>query len=473
MPDAGLALVATLELDALRDRLLAALTAATDAQGGALWIADGSGTLVLQGRRGLVRDEALPARVDPRGGALAEVLARGAPAPLPGFDAGEALLVPLRFAGALFGVVLLERSARGAFQPRQRAAAADLAPFAAVAVRNAVLFGALERRGLRDAATGAYRLDAFSDHAAKELSTSRRYGRSFSVAVLTLDGAGSRPPEALRAAARGVAAATARVVRDGDVLARASDREHRVLLPDTDRFGARMFARRAAAELAREPALREAGEPQPVAIGVATFPHDGDGLDALLAACRARQEEQRASLLGAMPGSLRDGDAGFWELVDALLDGATPTGAASARLPPDPDLLDAVQREAAREIRRDPRARGMLLVARPGGAAAALAADLPRLESAMRVGDAGWRVYAFGPRLAAGAGGEVPKHPLLTPVFVDGDRRFDAHAFVILLSEAASYALLQTDGALFHTSDAALVDTLAARLQARHDLPSP
>jgi two-component system cell cycle response regulator len=54
---------------------------------------------------------------------------------------------------------------------------------------------------------------------------------------------------------------------------------------------------------------------------------------------------------------------------------------------------------------------------------------------------------------------------------VEGDARIATHEFLLFLGESAAYAFLQrTGGALFHTSDAPLVDLLVAKLQCNYDL---
>ncbi len=494
--DSGLALVGTLDLEDLRDRLLAALTAAAEARGGAVWIADEEGDLVLRGPHGpapqgtreeeggatsagLAQREALPSRFDPREGALGAALLRGDPFEPEGSGAGGALLVPLVAEGEAVGMVLLEGPARSAFGPEQRGAAAELARYAGVAVRNALRLRAGERAGLRDRESGAYHLGYFVDYAGKEFYKSRRYGRSFSLAVLGLENLADlrrqAGREALRAAARALVAAVSRVARDADIVARASDREHYVLLPETDHFGALMFQRRALEEIRREAAVRALEERCPVllSLGAATFPNDGEDFDALLDAGRARQAERRSSLLSQLGPEARGvlGPAAFWELADVLLRGAPiPAGSPSARLSLDPDLFDAVRREAAREIGRGARTRGVLYVACPDGGEASVVAALPRLEAAARSGDTGSRVYVLGPRAGDGPGEDL-EHPLVTRVFVEGDRRLQEHAFLLFLSERAAYAFLQgPDGNVFHTSDLPLVDALVAKLQAHYDL---
>jgi GGDEF domain-containing protein len=466
--DAGLDLLSTLDVEALQDKLLAALGTATGAQGAALWIADDAGALVLRGLRGLVAGEGLPSRLDPFDGDVAQVFRGDAlhGQPLgPHLGRDGAALMPLAHDGEVVGLALLERPTRRALEPEQRAALEELVGPASLALRNARRFRALERATQRERDGGEYRLASFQDYAGKELSKARRYGRSFSVAVVTVDGADpSRPADArvVRFAARAVG----RAVRDSDVLARASDAEHHVLLPETDAFGAMVFRRRVADEARHDPVLRPVRTR--LALGTATFPADGDSLEALLHTCRRRQEAQRTSLVQRLPAPVRDAPTAFWELADLLLGADLPADPRWAHLALAPGLLEAVQAEAARQIGRDPRARSALYLttASPGHASPVWA--LPRLEAAGRAGDVGARVFLLGPRRAAA--GEP--HPQVTHVPVEGEVRLESSAFLLFVSERAAYALLRgPTGQVFHTSDAVLVDALVEKLRARYDLP--
>jgi hypothetical protein len=203
-------------------------------------------------------------------------------------------------------------------------------------------------------------------------------------------------------------------------------------------------------------------------MGASTFPKDGEDFDELLHWARERVQEQRGSLLRR----LHLGDvapAAFWELADLLLSDSAriPDSSPSTRLDADGDFFAAAQREAAREIARDPRARGLVYVSQGrDGAPPPLLAGLPRGEAGMRSGDHPVRVFLLGPR---GAG--APDHPLVTPVYLEGDDRLSSHDVLLFLGENAAYGLLQRrDGTLFHTSDVPLVDLLVSRLQAAYDL---
>jgi hypothetical protein len=160
----------------------------------------------------------------------------------------------------------------------------------------------------------------------------------------------------------------------------------------------------------------------------------------------------------------------FWELCDLLISGAPhlPESSPSARLPADPEAFAVLQREVARELARDPRARGLLYLGGPGLARAAVRAALPGPEASARAGDASARVFLLGPR---GADHPAAPHPQVTEVWLDGDKRLSTHQVLLHLSEQGGYAwLADEDGRAFHTSDVPLVDALVQRLQALYDL---
>jgi two-component system cell cycle response regulator len=469
----GLRLVGALGPGRVEEEVLASLARATDARGAALWIAEGGRALHLAASAGLTGRAGLASTLDMGDAALARALLAGTPDDAPGAAPGESLRVPLLAGGEPVGLALLERRARGRFGPAERGAAGALAPFAAAALWNARRFAAVERLALREGDSGAYQLPYFVDCAGRKLSEARRYGRALSLATVAVEGAAASRRAAgrdlFRAAMRALVAAVGRVGRDADVLAKAAEGEYHALLPETDGLGALVFARRATEEIRRDPAVRALAERAPLelAVGVASYPEDSGGFEGLLAVCRARAEERRTSLARRL--GLDAGRPGFWEAADLLLGGGAPAdGGRSALLPRGDELFRAAQREAARDIGRDPRARALLYlgVPREDDAAEAIGA-LPGAPFASRAGDGRPRVHLLGPR---GAGAAALAHPLLTRLFVEGDARFDGHAFLLFRAARAAYALLLGPGALFHTCDAPLVDALVARLQAQYDL---
>jgi hypothetical protein len=161
----------------------------------------------------------------------------------------------------------------------------------------------------------------------------------------------------------------------------------------------------------------------------------------------------------------------FWEEVELLL-GAP----GSPKLPVDergdparrgrvsPILFEELQSEVARDLMRDPAARGLLYLGVPE-----VRTDLPLLaglESAPP--DFGPRVYVLGRRA------DLEAHPVAMPVFLPNEERMNRCEFLLWLTEHAAYALLlrRGKGAAwgFHTADPTLVDGLIAKLQGEYDL---
>ena len=459
------------DLEWLQERVAAELASVCDAQSAALWIADDRGNLVLRAYRGLLDRHFLAERLStegPLGNRMREALpwvARDGKSPI--------LYVPFISSGELMGLAQLSDPLAGDFRIEHLRYAKILGDSAAVGVKNGRRMLALQRLGLRDRDTAAYNLSYFTDYASKEIYKARRYGRMFSLLTFSVD---NLPlvrmrlgPTEAKLAVRGIIKALSRIVRDSDVIAKASEQEFYLLLPETDFFGAMMFVRRALAAVREEPEAQEVEARLPLALvgGASTFPKDGEDFDELMYRCRRRMDERRASLqrklmLDTLP---------FWDEVELLLGNAS-----SPKLPVEEHaepsrrgkvsdvLFDELQTEIARELMRDPSSRGLLYVGGPE-----IRSDLPiaqGLDSASP--DMASRIYLLGRRV------DLESHRALTPVFLEGDERMGRHEFILWLSENAAYALIQRRGLGatwgFHSSDTAVVDGLITRLQAEYDL---
>lgn len=466
-----LQLLSNIDLEWLQERLVQDLSSSADAQSAALWVMDDRGELRLRSYRGLVDKHSLGDRLQVTPD-LAAQLQTGATW-LTGEGRTQVLSVPLSAQGEPIAYAQLWDPLAGSFLTEHQQSARLLADFAAVGLRNGRKFLALQRLGLRDPETAAYNLSYFTDYASKEIYKARRYGRTFSLIIFSLDNLQPirlrHGAEDAKKATRGVIRALARIIRDSDIVAKASDHEFYLLLPETDFFGASMFLRRAAAAVREEPEAREVEAKTSIGLvsGASTFPKDGEDFDELVHRCRARAEERRASL----QRTLQLEGLSFWEQVEVLL--GSPS---SPRLPADERaapsrrgkvsaaLFQELQMEIARELLRDPLSRGLVYVGGPE-----IRSDLPiaqGLEGAPA--ELGSRVYALGRR------SDLTSHPTVTTVFLEGDERLAKHEFLLWLSENAAYALVQRPGRGatwgFHTSDTGVVDHLVGKLQAEYDL---
>lgn len=456
-----LALVGVTEIDALQERALSEFSGMCAAQSGALWVTGERVGLRLRAWRGLLDRAALPELVDP---SLVQDHA---------WKAGNALLVPLLTEGKeLVGLVQLTDPISGAFADELLDQCEALGPFAATAIKTALRFAQLQRQGLRDRETGAYTLSYFSDYATKEIYKARRYGRAFSLLTFSIDNLQSLRQRlghaVVRQAQQIILRVLSQIIRDSDVVARATEQEFHVLLPETDYFGGLMFLRRALSSVAEEPDARaiEAKLSLGLTGGVATFPRDGDDFDDLLVRCRRRMEERR----GSLHHHLKLEPLPFWDEVELLLGHAR-----SPKLPDVPGepsrrgkvadvLFDELQAEVGRELLRTPHARGLLYVGAPG-----LKLDLPIVRVLDHApADFAPRVYLLGRRV------DLDEHHALTPVFLEGDERLARSEFLVWMGDGSAYALLQRRGRGatwgFHTSDPTLVEGLVSKLQAAYDL---
>lgn len=455
------------DAEGFHELLLGELLRAAGASAGALWLADDAGRFVLRATGGSLAREAYPEILAPDADARA-LLSTGRPWVVD----GPGLWVPLAARGEGLALAQLADAPVG-FPAEALESTAALAAVGAAALLSARRFRALQRLALRDPDSSAYNLAYFTDVATKEVDKARRYGRGFSLLSFALEGLPNLRARAggeqARTAVRATTRALGRVLRESDVLAKVAEQEFLLLLPETDAFGAQVFLRRALAAAREAPELRavDGGVPLQLTGGAASFPRDGEDLDFLTAACRARLEQRRASLHRRL---VLDA-VGFWEAVELLLgspDGprlpAEESGDPSRRGRVPEELFDEVQAEIGRTLLREPSLRSLVYL---GGAEAGDGLPLVRtLERAN--GEFVPRIYLLARRA------EVTPRPGLTPLVLGGDERLLRHQFVLWLHGTAAYALLQRRGRgatwAFHSSDAALVDGLVSKLQTAYDL---
>ena len=455
------------DAEGFHEQLLAELLRAAAADSGALWLGDDAGRFALRATAGPLPRESYAEVLAPDEAARA-LISLGRPWTV----LGPGLWVPLAARGEGLGLAQLSGGMVG-FSEHTVEALGALAAVGAATLLSARRFRALQRLALRDPDSSAYNLAYFTDVATKEVDKARRYGRGFSLLSFALDGlphlrarAGT---EQARALVRATTRALGRVLRESDVLAKVAEQEFLLLLPETDAFGAQVFLRRALAAVREAPEFRAVEGQAPLQLmgGAASFPRDGEDLDYLTEACRARLDQRRASLYRRLVLE----PMGFWETVELLL--GAPDG---PRLPSDegadpsrrgrvPEgLFEEVQAEIGRALLRDPSTRSLVYL---GGAEAGPGLPLVRaLERATQ--DFAPRVYLLARRT------EVTPRPGLTPLVLGGDERLLRHQFLLWLHGSSTYALVQRRGRgatwAFHSSDAALVDGLVSKLQSTYDL---
>jgi GGDEF domain-containing protein len=256
--------------------------------------------------------------------------------------------IPLLGTHGEIGLVVLD-----GVEPRKQAEVESMADLAAAVLSLVDSRQSPPGAELKDEQGRTYTSAYFHDVAAREIEKAKRHGRRLSIACLRMERGAS---DKERAAIEEMVLSS---VRDTDTLSRLDRDEYFLLMPETGALGAhacrrRLLARAEGDRRARAvPSDRRSGtnvRAMPVAIGVATYPHDGSRLDRLLACARRRASEDEKSVvhgLGLAAQPLAD-------IVDALL-GRTMLGA-GVRTPYPLDLAApavlSLVSSACREARR-------------------------------------------------------------------------------------------------------------------------
>lgn len=451
----AIGLVATLALEPLAERIVEGLCLETRAQSGVLYVARENATpgLRLLALRGLVRSADEPAEL------TAEDAAADAPVEATGEGATSAQLrVPIRHGGRLLALARLADRLDGRdFDARDRASAEKFAELAGLAIANALRFRSLESRSFHDPASGAYTEAYFQDVLRNELQKADRFGRSFSLLLLTLEPsvpAGLSREERLRFRHE-VAHHVGRALRSTDLLAEHGSGQFGLLLPETDALGAAVLKRRIRDALEQSDLIQGVDEPArpQVLLAAASYPADATQLETLWQLLQTRLEEERQSLVR----SLGLDATSFAASVHALLARAEPA---------PPALPEQVSRFVLEEVARRPRERGLLFLAPGAGLSGPVREGLERLRGTST-------------RTEIVLVDEGPADPLAgSPVTCVSPRRVGTRApFLVYYGEGPAYALLRQresdggSGGIFHTADRALVEHLAFQLQRDLGLP--
>jgi GGDEF domain-containing protein len=300
--------------------------------------------------------------------------------------------------------------------------------------------------------TKAYTRAYLDDITHNEIRKAARFGRTFSLVRIELEGLGElrgRVSEAEFVSwVESLSFHVGRALRATDLLAAESDSRFCVLLPETDSVGAAVLKRRMRTAIERSEPWRalDPGERPELLLGAATFPSDGTQLEALWSVLEGRLDEDRRSLVR----SLELESMPFRGLVDALL--AEGIGGR-------PETGEQMTRYLIEEVARRPHERGLLFVSPGAGMAGALRDGLETLRG-------------LSPRteivlVADRKGAPVSGLPV---TWVSPLRAGTQSPFLIYFGEGAPYALLREPGSedgrvtLFHSCDRVLVEHLTFQL---------
>ena len=352
-------------------------------------------------------------------------------------DDGAITRVPLLEGGQLLGVACL--AGRGepglaGLRTAQKLAGALLG--------NARRFSQLSSARLRDPLTGLPTRAFLEAVLEVEVAKAQRFGRRLACVCVDPRGLDAEPAHVRER----VVAAMDRTLRNTDILCSEDGRRFWVLVTNTDALGGVVLKRRLSERI--DDALSETGTSLALAVGVASFPLDGELRDELLDKALARVEGDRASVVRRL-GLDKAGSLG--EVGSMLLSRAERM---PARLVPEAAEF------MVSELACRPRDRGLLFLA-PGPDGLSV---IPPLSA---LGDVEIATDVF----LATDGDTVPCGALVTAVGLPANIS-PQETWIVRFGEGTPYALVAGPGAadgtrpVFHSDDPGLVEDLAFRLRA-------
>lgn len=303
--DAGIALTASLDPEAVTGAVLDQLARLLPSDGAALLLMDDEGRLrLVDGRGAFALNAELFAGIAPDASPLTREMARtgkpflisDVPAHFGGYPPityewlGAAIVAPLMAQDRLLGAIMIGATEHARYTPEDAATAAELARHAAAALRNAQLHAAMSRAAETDALTGVSNRRALVDRLERELQRAKRYRHPLALLFFDIDRFktfndtyghqfGDLVLQELANIAR-------RSVRSIDLIARYGGEEFVAVLPETDGERALIVAERLRQNVIPHPFVLPSGETVNVTIsvGVAVFPPDAGTVDDLVRA---------------------------------------------------------------------------------------------------------------------------------------------------------------------------------------------
>ncbi len=440
----ALPLVGASDLPTAAQGVLELLAGVAGGDEGVLWVADLAGRDLLTGAAlGRANDDTLPRDWVPEDEPVGAAMRAGEPH----FAAGV-LHVPCMRGDELVAVARI--GAEGGLAPDSADACMRLCGISALVLWNARQLSASEatggrcggdaRESLRDAATGLPSRGFFDLVLDTEVHKAQRYGRRLS--CICIDPSAEFDSGSTRDAAVSVIAST---LRTSDVLSSEDGKRFWVLVTDNDALGGVVLKRRLADRV--RDALGAKNRTTGVAVGMATFPQDGESGAELRSSALANLESERQSIVHAL--GLRS-DSSLDEMGAILLK--------NAPLRPEAMVAEVAELMLG-ELSCRPRDRGLLFLA-PGSNGGRLLAPLRAL------GDTETATEVF----LASDGDTVPCGPSVTAVMLPANVPPE-YTWIVRFGEGPPYALVagkrKRNGKrpVFHSDDSVLVEHLTFRLR--------
>lgn len=428
----------------IAESLLELLCAEAGADDGLIWVkSEPGGSLELLASRGAIQAHEEPQSWPGEPEALDEALHAGRTiTEAPGSEHPGRLFIPCCEGDRLLAIARLEAggpelSSQGTIHSCEK-----LTEIGGLALSGASERAGLVRSSLRDPLTDLP-TRAFLDEVAKtELQKARRYGRRLCLLCVDVEGIDARRHAA---ELRKLVGCVERTVRTTDLLAGEGPSRYWVLLTDSDPLGGAVLKRRIEERL--KDALAPHGSDLRPALGLASFPLDGETLPALSRAAMGRVSSARTSIVHELG---IEADTSLASIGERLRE--------RAQIMPGEIVSEAADLLIG-ELSCRPRDRGLLFFA-PGQDSAAFLRPLTALGEAEVATDV----------FLATEEDTIPAGSIVTALGLPPQVSADT-SWIVRFGEAAPYALIawprRSDGSrpVFHSSDRVLVEHMTFRLR--------
>ena len=204
-------------------------------------------------------------------------------------DTNSEMAVPIIHKGKLLGVLDLESNKLNRFTEEDRKVFETIAGEIAVAVENALLYKKVRELSEKDELTGLYNYRAFRKELDREVSRALRYKKKFSLAMFDVDYFknynDNNGHDVGNIALHTIGMILRKLSRKTDFPSRFGGEEFIVILPETDKKGAFVFAERIRKAIEKTKFKGEEKQPNgklTVSGGVAEFGTDGRSAEEII-----------------------------------------------------------------------------------------------------------------------------------------------------------------------------------------------